>query len=170
MHPSSAPILLVAALLQVTSAFRFTGPPTDEPLDLSRPITISWERGNRTADDEFALFFTGGNGTSYDDGEKLLFAIGAQNIDDGSLEWDPVPRVSKNQEDVPEPGDEPLHHFADGNLYYFSASFHSDELESSSIDSGNYSVINWDVSAAGRTTITPLLALVGMIPVVYHFL
>lgn len=167
-HPRAL-LLLLAASLQAASAFKFTGPSTDEPLDLSAPITLTWERGDRTAVDSFNLFFHGGNGTDYEAGEKLLFAIGPVDVDDGSFEWDPVPRVSRNQETQDHrPDVEPFHHFSSGRDYYFTASFEADETHD--VNTGNYTVVNWEVSAAGRTTVTPLLALVGLVPVAFHFL
>lgn len=46
MHsrPALLPTLILAyAILPTTQAFQFTGPPTDERLDLTKPITISWD-------------------------------------------------------------------------------------------------------------------------------
>ena len=46
MHPNPAllPTLILAyAILPTTQAFQLTGPPTTEELDLTKPITVSWD-------------------------------------------------------------------------------------------------------------------------------
>lgn len=165
----SRSLTLLAASLQAAAAFQFTGPSTDDTLDLSGPITITWERGSDSSDasdyEQFNLFFYG---STAEDETRFSWTL-QTNItnEDGSFEWDPIPALEVNQEQ-----EEP-HTFSEGRDYYFYAQFLGEDGEAgegTSISSARYEIENYELSAAGRTAVTPLLALAGLIPVVYHFL
>ena len=99
MHPRPALLLILAhaILLPATQAFQLTGPPTTSKLDLTHPITISWDANTtegtfsepaaRVLDLWFRVVF-GGDGNN---GDRAGWEIAANLslASSNSYEWDP---------------------------------------------------------------------------------
>jgi hypothetical protein len=93
-HPALLPTLILAyTILPATQAFKLTGPPTTSKLDLTKPITVSWnakegplsEPNARTLELWFHAVFGGDNR----DRAGWIIAANLSLASRDSYEWDP---------------------------------------------------------------------------------
>jgi hypothetical protein len=106
MHPRPALlptlILAYAAIFPATQAFQLTGPTTEEKLDLTKPIKVSWDASEgsfsepnaRALDLWFHVVFGGDNG----DRGGWEIATNLSLASSNSYEWDPSD-IAKSIED-----------------------------------------------------------------------
>ena len=106
MHPRPALlptlILAYAAIFPATQAFQLTGPTTEEKLDLTKPIKVSWDASEgsfsepnaRALDLWFRVVFGGDNG----DRGGWEIATNLSLASSNSYEWDPSD-IAKSIED-----------------------------------------------------------------------
>jgi len=103
MHPRPAllPTLILAyAIFPATQAFQLTGPTTAEKLDLTKPITVSWDATEGTLSEPNAraleLWFYVIFGSSNRGGWEIATNLSLANRN--SYEWDPN-RIARVIED-----------------------------------------------------------------------
>ena len=109
MHsrPALLPTLILAyAILPTTQASQFTGPPTDERLDLTKPITISWDATKGSLPEPKArtleLWFHAILGSDSQDRAGWIIAANLSLASSNSYEWDPS-GIAKLIEDNDQP-------------------------------------------------------------------
>jgi len=105
-RPALLPTLLLAyATFPTTQAFQLTGPPTTEKLDLSKPITVSWDATEGSLSEPNARildlwFYAIFSGDSHDRAGWTIAAnlsLASRN----SYEWDPsgiATLIEKNEQ------------------------------------------------------------------------
>lgn len=96
MHPRPAllPTLIFAyVILPATQAFQFTEPPTTEKLDLTKPITVSWDATKGSLSEPNArtleLWFQAILGSDSQDRAGWIIAANLSLASSNSYEWDP---------------------------------------------------------------------------------
>jgi hypothetical protein len=96
MHrrPALFPALVLAyAIFPTTQAFQLTGPPTTEKLDLTKPITVSWDATKGALSEPNArtleLWFHAVFGGDSRDRAGWTIAANLSLASESSYEWDP---------------------------------------------------------------------------------
>jgi hypothetical protein len=106
MHPRPALlptlILAYAAIFPATQAFQLTGPTTEEKLDLTKPITVSWDATGGSFSEPNArsleLWFHAVFGGDHGDRGGWEIAANLSLASRNSYEWDPSD-IAKSIED-----------------------------------------------------------------------
>lgn len=96
MHPRPAllpTVILACAIFPTTQAFQLTGPPTTEKLDLTKPITVSWDATEGALSEPNArileLWFHAVSGGENRDRAGWVIAANLSLASRNSYEWDP---------------------------------------------------------------------------------
>lgn len=88
-----ATLILAYAILPAAQAFELTGPPTTEELDLTKPITVSWDATDGSLSEPNArileLWFHAISGGENRDRAGWVIAANLSLADRNSYEWDP---------------------------------------------------------------------------------
>ncbi|KAK6222087.1 hypothetical protein QIS74_04342 [Colletotrichum tabaci] len=162
MIPTHA-IKLVPILASAAYGLQFTGPDTNTDLNLSAPITVSWEHNVAEADASWTVFdlswhgdFVRSSSFSYTLQENITVSTG------GQYEWDPAPI-----RELLVAGTGKL---SSDKAFYFAAKLHSPDApgRGSVVQSAKYAVEDGDLVESPGNAVSPsqgfiLLSLVASI-------